>query len=297
MVACDRASEEKSRQRGTFTRKLGSIPDWKGESTLQAILVAVLVLGTTACYSMAGDPPDLESGPNPCEDPLLLELRAEPVDSLSERQFEMLKILEERCTKHVDPSQDPRLDEGARPVANGDLSRRSSAMIIGGLGIPLGEFGDDEAEIGIGGTLRVEVPSGSRLSLGPSLGFHRFPIDFDGPPGLEGRWEIGTFGLGLSSLLDEGAYFFWGVGVALPDVVATLDEPFSSDEEKVSIDASPFVEGGLRMGLARGPFIELMYSRIFTDGKKAKNDGDYLPSGLKYDIQWFAVRFGIRLVL
>jgi hypothetical protein len=266
---------------------------------VRTILVAVLILGTTAGYTLADDPPPLDSrASNPCEDPYLLELRSAPVDSLSEREFEMLKVLEERCTKHGAPSQHTRPDEGDHPAPEGDRSRRPSAMIVGGAGIPVGEFEDDDADVGIGGTLRVEFPVGDRVSLGPSLGYHRFPIRFDEPEGLKGRWEIGTFGLGLSSAFDKGAHLFCVVGVALPDVVATFDLPLSSDEAKVHVDPSPIIEGGLRFGLARGPLIELMYSRIFTDGKKAKerSRGESLSSRVGYDIHWVSVRAGINLI-
>jgi hypothetical protein len=294
MVPCDRASGEKSRHAGTSTRKLGA-PRTGRESAVRTIFVAVLILGSTASYSNADDPPDLENRPNPCEDPLLLELRAEPMDSLSERQFEMLKILEERCTKYGDPTQGTLANDSGPSVVDGNLSRQPSAMIIGGVGIPVGEFKDRDTKIGIGGTLRVEVPLGDRVSLGPSLGYHRFGFEeFTG----DGRWEISAFGLGLSSVLDDGADVFWGAGVALPDAVTSSDWPFGSDEAKATIDASPFVEGGLRLGLRRGPFMELTYFHIFTHGKSVKTryDGQELSSRLRFDIHWVAARVGIKLM-
>lgn len=55
-------------------------------------VIAVLLL-TTGCATLR--PP--ASPQSPCEDPAYLRLRAEEPDSLSEREYERLQVLDEQC--------------------------------------------------------------------------------------------------------------------------------------------------------------------------------------------------------
>lgn len=66
------------------------------------LILCVLALATASCASLAGGPSS-----DPCQDPRYLALRAQPVDSLSEREFELLKQRDQACLDGRDAASAP----------------------------------------------------------------------------------------------------------------------------------------------------------------------------------------------
>jgi hypothetical protein len=86
----------------------------------RSAMVLVLLLGACA--------PAMQAGPSPCTDPVYQGLRAQPVDQLSEREYERLREMERNCTAWTLATEMDR-----------DRQQRMGALgyILGALGVLL----------------------------------------------------------------------------------------------------------------------------------------------------------------
>jgi hypothetical protein len=78
---------------------------------IHKVLISGLCVFIAGCYTNIAEKGDQETAPqpkkivsvdsnNPCRDSLFLALRAKPLEKLTEREFEMLKIREQACADY-----------------------------------------------------------------------------------------------------------------------------------------------------------------------------------------------------
>lgn len=92
-------------------------------------VVPAFALALTACASAPSPPPE----PNPCTEPLYLRLKAAEPDSLSEREFERLRDMDQACREYrQQDAARQHTDDGMMGMMGGRSGRwwMTGAMVV-----------------------------------------------------------------------------------------------------------------------------------------------------------------------